>query len=1480
MNSDFKSHVVSRLTLDRRKQHIDIPNRYQAQFISRSSGRPHNSSIRIIQDVHKMAELATRLDTHPPHAFLSARPIQNFDELRRDLESSMLRLRADPQYRHARAWIMLIDFQEDDSYIIEPFRRQLLDMFKYEYNWEIARYSIGGALRISTIEQEVADAICNFSSESIVPGGFVCFYISGRVLRTQQGGCTICGHNSMILNAESSGLSWDSLMESIRQTFGEGNRRLVILDSCTPATAYLEPRGFEMISASYWETAGGVPPPCMFLQAVVEAVRSNGFLTAIQLVSLLYHTDAVRSGKAMPVYKNNSWFFRQSSAMIHGMQPGAIMERAQGGAHSFTRPLVFVLVKVHVGAIHSCREFVVKMPLELWLGLVDKPGYMFTRCCLRHPSVAPLLTSNLGLLSRRLQFRLSTTCRLASGCRFEGPNAVDDFERTTASERLPSTLIIMLRLLLAAYLLGFSFRDRRVDAANSIDGQPPNKLAAACPNYATYASVPHPPLSTGKLALPFQRPDPQCRTFSSQEIERVIKEVTSKMKDPDLARLFENAFPSTTDTTVKFHTTGKDNGLVRTDGFHYARDEGAWEGPQSFITTGDIVAEWLRDSTNQLRPYLSLAKKDPAIFDLVLGAINTQSEYVIESPYCNAFQPPPISKLPVSSNGQDDTVHPVYEPSAVFECKYELDSLAHFLALANDFYHHTASTKFANQRWLLAIETVLDVLTKQSRPTFDPETGAYVRNDYTFQRTTNVGTETLGLQGVGNPLNGGTGLVRSAFRPSDDVTILGFFIPANAMISVELGRTSKILQAVGKASLAKTVQKWSEQIRAGVLEHGVVKHKKYGKVFAYEVDGYGSSILMDDANLPSLLALPIMGFCDAKDIVYQNTRKMILDRHGNPYFLSGKEFQGIGGLRNAWPMSVLMQAQTSDNDDEIKQCLDLVLKSSRLGLVHESVDVDHVRQYTRSWFAWANGVFAVTILDLAKRKPHLIFGPGAAPYVMMSLIYARNRCDDLPWYTGRVTWHEASTTVQPEEASDSDTLPRPPSTDRAYDVSSTATDQSAPRLALALRPAGESAISRLPARTGGPGLYGPDRGYQPLREALASWLGRQFGVEPEAERICITGGASQSLACILQSFTDPTLTRAVWIVEPCYHLACGIFEDAGFGARLRAAPGDGEGVDVDGLERRMTEMDNEVMPQLKVRQPLPALSLALCVDGNKPLKVPGPTRKSYKHVIYCVATCSNPSGITMSLRRRESLIRLARAHDALIISDDVYDFLTWPLQGDARPGAPSLPRLCDIDLASSDSLFGNAVSNGSFSKMVGPGMRTGWVEGSTAFVRGLGDTASTLSGGAPSQFCAAVLADLVMNGQLEMHIEDQLRPSLQRRHRIITDAVREHLSPLGITTRDDEDWYGGYFVWLSATTTTPLPPPRLIAEAAMRDANLVIGPGTMFEVRGDDRRTRFEAEIRLCFALGLLLKRMREDKKYYDDLRATFSKGANLDEYK
>jgi meiotically up-regulated gene 157 (Mug157) protein len=455
------------------------------------------------------------------------------------------------------------------------------------------------------------------------------------------------------------------------------------------------------------------------------------------------------------------------------------------------------------------------------------------------------------------------------------------------------------------------------------------------------------------------------------------------MADKDLARLFENAFPNTLDTTVRWHVDGTE-GSGNKDTYQNRNGLGRWKGAQSFIVTGDINAEWLRDSTNQLAQYQILAKKDKSIANLILGAINTQAEFIIESPYCNAFQPPPPSGLFPIANGQGDTVHPAYQPSFVFECKYELDSLAAFLSLSNQYYAHTGSTAFLTSRWYLALSTILDILNEQAKPTFD-DTGAYKKNEYTFQRHASTGTETLNLNGIGNPLAPGTGLIRSAFRPSDDATILGFLIPANAMMAVELRRASEMLKvATQEPRDAALLLDHSQRIAKGIWEHGVVDTPAWGPVFAYEVDGYGSRILMDDANLPSLLALPLLGFVGNDDQVYRNTRNMVLSRKGNPYFLSGKYFRGIGGphigLQHAWPMSLLVQAMTSDDEEEIRGCLDWVKNASTLGLINESVNVGFRRDVTRSWFAWANSVFAQTILDLAKRKPEVLFGKGAAAY--------------------------------------------------------------------------------------------------------------------------------------------------------------------------------------------------------------------------------------------------------------------------------------------------------------------------------------------------------------------------------------------------------------------------------------------------------------------------------------------------------------------
>ncbi|KAI0179521.1 pyridoxal phosphate-dependent transferase [Hypoxylon sp. FL1284] len=372
--------------------------------------------------------------------------------------------------------------------------------------------------------------------------------------------------------------------------------------------------------------------------------------------------------------------------------------------------------------------------------------------------------------------------------------------------------------------------------------------------------------------------------------------------------------------------------------------------------------------------------------------------------------------------------------------------------------------------------------------------------------------------------------------------------------------------------------------------------------------------------------------------------------------------------------------------------------------------------------------------------------------------------------------------------------------------------------------------------------YGPDPGYQPLRESLAGLLGRHYGVKPDPDRICISGGASQNLACILQSFTDPSYTRAIWMIAPCYHLACDIFKDSGFAGRLRAFPEDEEGVDLEALEESIRTLEEE---QGEAQ--------------DTAYKDPGKHRKHYRHIIYVVPTCANPSGKIMSLRRRTGLVKLARKYDALVVCDDVYDFLQWPVGGDLKPPAEwppemKLPRLCDIDLAMEQAEddprgFGYAVSNGSFSKMVGPGIRTGWVEGSPVFAFGLAQTGSTKSGGSPSQLCAAMMAQLVSSGDLETYLDDIVRPALQKRHVVMMDAVNKYILPHDVEVRGSgllgAEIYGGYFVWLT------LPGGVLakdVADRAMKEENVIVGSGNMFQVHGDEERIRFDNAIRLTYS--------------------------------
>lgn len=372
--------------------------------------------------------------------------------------------------------------------------------------------------------------------------------------------------------------------------------------------------------------------------------------------------------------------------------------------------------------------------------------------------------------------------------------------------------------------------------------------------------------------------------------------------------------------------------------------------------------------------------------------------------------------------------------------------------------------------------------------------------------------------------------------------------------------------------------------------------------------------------------------------------------------------------------------------------------------------------------------------------------------------------------------------------------------------------------------------------------YAPDAGYQPLREVLATWLNSFYkpNTATTVDRICITGGASQNLACILQTFTDPIYTRNIWMVAPTYFLACRIFDDSGFAGRMKGIPEDEDGIDIDFLADQIAKSERHALDQ-----------------GNTEPKLKSryAWRKTYKHIIYAVPTFANPSGRVMSLRRREQLVRLARAYDALIITDDVYDMLAWSSTRHPRAWTAVQPRLVDIDSSLDNgptTPWGNTLSNGSFSKIIAPGCRTGWAEAQPQLAWALSQCGSSRSGGAPSQLVASIIHQMIATGALDAHLQNTLLPAYADRYCCMTRAIAQHLLPLGVTTPEttaNTAVAGGYFIFLT------LPAPLLaedIRKQALAQENLTVISGPRFRVAGDESENgnemSFDRELRLCFS--------------------------------
>lgn len=435
------------------------------------------------------------------------------------------------------------------------------------------------------------------------------------------------------------------------------------------------------------------------------------------------------------------------------------------------------------------------------------------------------------------------------------------------------------------------------------------------------------------------RPFESKRNFISHAIENVIKKVKQDIADPEIAWLFENCFPNTLDTTVI-----------------YTENEGK---PDTFVFTGDIRAMWLRDSSAQVWPYLPYLKNDPDLQKLIAGVINRQVKCIQLDPYANAF----MFAEEVSDWKTDITE---MKPG-IHERKWEVDSLCYPIRLAHGYWKTTGDLSLFDSNWVKAMQLIVKTFVEQQRKEN--------AGPYSFKRVTAWQTDTVPGNGMGNPIRT-TGLICSVFRPSDDATTFLYLIPSNFFAAKSLVQLSEILNTIGKLDVSNQCSELAQEIESALAQHALTNHPKYGPIFAYETDGYGNFLMMDDSNVPSLLSLPYLGCIQADNATYINTRRFLLSSD-NPWYFMGKAASGIGSphtLGNKiWPMTLIMQALTSNDKTEISYCLQ-TLKTTHAGkgFMHESFNKDEPNDYTRSWFAWANTLFGELIIKIHAEYPELL----------------------------------------------------------------------------------------------------------------------------------------------------------------------------------------------------------------------------------------------------------------------------------------------------------------------------------------------------------------------------------------------------------------------------------------------------------------------------------------------------------------------------
>ncbi len=411
---------------------------------------------------------------------------------------------------------------------------------------------------------------------------------------------------------------------------------------------------------------------------------------------------------------------------------------------------------------------------------------------------------------------------------------------------------------------------------------------------------------------------PAILTQKAAELEEKMQRIF-----PALAPLAKQCFLNTIETTTK------------------KLDDGSY-----FVITGDIPAMWLRDSAAQLKPYIKYAPLDEELSEILRGVIARHAAYVNLDPYSNAFNAEACKDKWKDASDFDHEL--------IWERKYEVDSLCASVFLLYEYYKATSDSSVLNSETEKMLETIAEHFTKEQHHSEN--------STYFFDRKNCPVSDTLPFGGYGRPVNF-TGMTWSGFRPSDDACIFNYLVPSNMMAVVAMRYAAKLAKdGFGNEALVEKCLKLAAEIDDGIKNYAIVNHPKYGRIYAYETDGFGNYNLMDDANSPSLLAAPYLGYCEKDDEIYQNTRRFILSED-NPYYFKGKAAKGVGSphtpKNHIWHIALTMQILTSSDKEEIKECLEMISRThAGTNFMHESFNVDDPSVFTRTWFAWANTLFA------------------------------------------------------------------------------------------------------------------------------------------------------------------------------------------------------------------------------------------------------------------------------------------------------------------------------------------------------------------------------------------------------------------------------------------------------------------------------------------------------------------------------------------